>query len=69
MFKISDFLKSFFKAPHYVSGLDQFLKNFDKSRSRLSKSQRFERDKYQRIYQLRDNKITVKQSKQLWDKF
>jgi hypothetical protein len=67
--KIKNFIKSFFKTNKYVIPLDQFLKDFSKSNPRLSKSQQFEREKYKRIYQLRDNKITVAAKTSLWDKF
>lgn len=69
VFNIKTFLSSFFKTSNYVSELDQFFHGFDKNHPRLSSSQRYEREKYKRVYQLRDNKIMVKQVKQLWDKF
>jgi hypothetical protein len=42
------------KLTHYVSDIDQFLADFDRTHSQLSKTQQKERDKYQRINDLRD---------------
>lgn len=69
MLTIKNFFKSLFKNTHYVSELDAFLKSFDQAHPHLSKSQQYESEKYKRIYQLRDNKITMPVKKTVWDKF
>lgn len=61
--------KELFKSNNYISRLDQFLKGFDQAHPQLSASQYIERKKYQRIYQLRDNKITITDKKAMWDQF
>jgi hypothetical protein len=55
---------------NYVSGLDKFLNKFDKDHPQLSKSQQKERDKYERIYRLRDSdEKQVEDGKKLWEGF
>ena len=53
---------------HFVSEIDQFLAKFDQQHSE-SEAQRLEREKYQKIYQQRDEAITIPPSKRdiLWD--
>lgn len=53
----------------YVSEIDQDLQNFDKQHPLLSQSQQKDREKYARIYSLRDNAEQPKQSKTLWEAF
>ena len=62
-------MKSLFKNNHFVSELDQFLKAFDQTHPRLATSQVQEQQKYNRVYQLRDNKIAIHLPETLWDKF
>jgi len=62
-------IKALFKNNAYISKLDIFLKNFASSHPALSTSQLAEQEKYKRIYQLRDNKITIPIRKSFWDKF
>lgn len=47
------FLKQYFM-PEYVSTLDQCLQDYNKTHPQLSKSQRKEKEKFDRIYYLRD---------------
>lgn len=48
-------LKALLGLETYVSELDQFLTHLDREYPKLSLSQRKEKEKYNRIYQLRDN--------------
>ncbi len=47
-------IKKYFM-PEYISQLDRFLYEFDKNHRVESKSQRKEKEKFCRIYNLRDN--------------
>jgi len=62
-------LKELFNLTYYTSKLDQFLIDFDKSHPRLSASQLAEKEKYDRIYALRDNANQPEPKTTLWDKF
>lgn len=54
----------------YVSEVDQFLQKFDSNHPSLSLSQQKEKDKYQRIYRLRDHTDQSSEIDQtLWDQF
>lgn len=57
------------KLTRYVSDIDQFLIGFDQSHPDLSESQQYEKDKYRRIYGLRDNPSRSEQPKNLWEDF
>lgn len=52
-------IKNLLNLNFYVSELDRFLADYDKAHPDLSKSQRKEFEKYQRIYQFRDNPEAV----------
>jgi hypothetical protein len=54
---------------YYISALDQFLTHFDNENQTLSPSQRLERDKYKRIYQLRDHSDVPPPKKGFWENF
>ncbi|MCE3237274.1 MAG: hypothetical protein K0R24_255 [Gammaproteobacteria bacterium] len=55
---------------NYVSEIDLELQNFDKQHPSLSLSQQKEREKYERIYLLRDHpEQQVKKAKTLWENF
>jgi hypothetical protein len=55
---------------NYVSGMDKFLKKFDKDHPQLSPSQQKEQDKYKRIYKLRDtDEKPAADEKKLWEGF
>ncbi len=63
-------LRAFLGLNYYTSELDQFLTEFDHSHPTLTLSQRKEKEKYQRIYKLRDNPNAQKQEQDtLWDQF
>jgi hypothetical protein len=47
-------IKKYFM-PEYVSAVDRFLDDFDEKHPRESKSQRKEKEKFRRIYKLRDH--------------
>ena len=49
-------MKLFRKNKHYVSPIDKFFTEFDKKYPEKSRSQRDEIKKYERIYELRNNK-------------
>lgn len=48
---------------NYVSGIDQFLQEFDKKHPQLSLSQQKEQKKYRKIYYLRDVTERLQQPK------
>lgn len=57
---------------NFVSELDQFLESFDKKHPTLSESQQKERNKYLRIYRLRDTSSpaeTETPATKLWEGF
>lgn len=57
------------KLTNFVSDLDKFLNDYDNTHE-LSATQRKERDKFRKIYQLRDSASKVsKSSKELWEDF
>lgn len=62
-------LKEFFGLTYYISALDQFLIHFDRENPKLSDSQRKEKEKYTRIYQLRDNPNQPIFKEKFWDNF
>ena len=62
-------IKEFLGLTYYTSELDQFLLNYDQKHPRLSASQRAEKDKYTRVYQLRDNPEQAEPKETFWDKF
>lgn len=62
-------IKEFLGLSYYTSELDQFLSDFDKNHPRLSASQRAEKEKYARLYRLRDNPKQPETDETFWDKF
>jgi len=63
-------LKKWLNLDFFVSQLDQFLIQFDKTHPKKSASQRKEIEKYEQIYRLRDNPHASQPSREtLWDKF
>jgi len=63
-------LKEFLNLNFYISELDRFLKTFDKATNKLSASQLKEKNKYARIYQLRDKPSQPQIAEQsLWENF
>ena len=62
-------IKEFLGLAYYTSELDQFLSAFDKKNTKLSASQRQEKEKYERIYQLRDNPREQEPKTTFWDNF
>ena len=62
-------IKAFLGLTYYTSELDQLLAAFDKEYPALSASQRKEKEKYNRIYQLRDNPDRPESEESFWDKF
>jgi hypothetical protein len=70
MFNLMLKIRQFLNLTEYTSKLDLFLAAFDKAHPRSSASQRAEKKKYDRIYQLRDRKTETSQPKNtLWEKF
>jgi hypothetical protein len=57
------------KLTNYVSEVDQFFHQFDKKHPQLSTSQRKEREKYLRIYRLRDTTDRPPEAPKLWEGF
>jgi len=63
-------MKPYSVQKNFVSELDQFLQAFDKTHPRLSTSQCKEKEKYQRVYKLRDQVTDEKPTDStLWEKF
>lgn len=62
-------LKAFLGLTYYTSGLDQFLRHFDKNHTKLSASQRHEIEKSKRISCLRDLPEQSPDKSKFWDKF
>ena len=66
---IKEFLKEFFNLTYYTSQLDQFLSDFNQKHPKLSASQRAEKNKYDRIFEQRDQPSQPTPKKNLWDQF
>ncbi|OGT60168.1 MAG: hypothetical protein A3E85_04240 [Gammaproteobacteria bacterium RIFCSPHIGHO2_12_FULL_45_12] len=63
-------LREFFNLTYYTSKLDTFLKQFDREHPALSASQRREKEKYDRLYTLRDQAThQPKPETHLWENF
>lgn len=62
-------IRSILGLDYYTSEIDQFLKNFDKTHPNLSASQRKEKEKFTRIYQLRDDPKAHEINDDFWDNF
>lgn len=62
-------IKEFLGLGYYTSELDLFLTEFDKTHPKSSASQRKEKDKYARIYRLRDNPNQHEPNEKFWDRF
>ena len=62
-------LKEFLNLNSYISELDRFLKHFDQINNKLSHSQLKEKEKYTRIYELRDKPNTHLVKKSFWHNF
>lgn len=65
MFKLSEILG----LNRYISKLDQFITYYDRENPKLSASQIKEKEKYARIYHLRDTPSEVQPPEKLWDAF
>jgi hypothetical protein len=53
----------------FVSEIDQYLQKFDKQHPKPSLSQQKEREKYLRIYFLRDQPTHSEPIKKIWENF
>lgn len=62
-------IRHFLGLSYYQSELDQFLAEFDKSHPKLSTAQRLEKEKYDRIYAMRDKPAPTQPTPTLWEKF
>jgi hypothetical protein len=62
-------IRSILGLDYYTSEIDQFMKNFDKTHPNLSASQRKEKVKFARIYQLRDDPSAFESQDDFWDNF
>lgn len=69
MRKMIGVLKKFLGLAFYVSPLDKFLEAYDKENPKLSPSQKEEKEKYDRIMYLRDNKVHTQPKENFWSKF
>lgn len=62
-------LKEFLGLNYFTSELDQFMMNYGKTHPKLSCSQQKEKDKYDKIFSMRDDSYQIKAKKIFWDKF
>lgn len=62
-------IRKFLGLDYFTSEIDQFIIDFDKSHPKLSASQRLEKEKFKRIYQLRDNPHAIEQHDDFWHNF
>ena len=62
-------IKDFLGLAYYTSELDQFLHHFDHQSPTLSASQHKEKEKYARIFQLRDQTNQPEPIEKFWDNF
>lgn len=65
-------LKKLFKCKvtqYYVSDIDKFLAEFDRTHPQKSLSQKKEIAKYKRISDLRDNPVLTDLTSKIWDGF
>ncbi len=62
-------IKALLGLTYYISELDQFLIEYDKSHPKLSTSQRKEIEKYARVYALRDHPSEPPAKEIFWDNF
>jgi hypothetical protein len=70
MFKsITNKIREFLNLTYFTSKLDQFLNAFDQAHPRLSASQREEKEKYDRIFKLRDDANAKEDKKNFWSNF
>lgn len=62
-------IREFLGLSYYSSELDNFLSEFDKKHQKMSASQCKEKQKYARVYALRDNPNQPESKETIWDKF
>lgn len=62
-------IRAFLGLEYYTSGLDQFLMDYRKEHPRLSASQRKEKDKFERVKEMRDNPNYRGPYETFWEKF
>lgn len=62
-------IKTILGLDFYISELDQFLAELEKTYPKLSASQRAEKEKYARIYYLRDHAERKEVKKNMWEEF
>ena len=62
-------IKKLLNLNFYTSPLDLFLKKYDEEHPHLSASQRREKEKYQRVYNLRDKPSTSNDRPSFWSQF
>jgi len=62
-------IKSLLGLSYYISELDEFLKEYDKTHPKVSPYQRNEEEKYATIFTLRDHPDQSKTKESFWDKF
>ena len=61
--------KKFLGIDNFTSKIDEFLNDFDFTHPKLSTSQQAEKQKYDRINDLRDHVKSSQPKSTLWDKF
>lgn len=62
-------IKELLNLTYYTSKIDEFLAEFDKKYPKLSASQRKEKEKYARIFALRDLPEKAENKQTFWDQF
>lgn len=69
MRNIKEWLIQWLHLGYYTSKIDEFLSEFAKNHPKWSASKCQEKEKYARIFALRDNPTKPRQQKDFWDKF
>lgn len=62
-------IREFLNLGFYTSEPDQFLSEFDKNNPKMTASQQAEKEKYARVYQLRDNPLAPVAKTSFWKNF
>jgi hypothetical protein len=62
-------IKALLGLTYYISELDEFLTEYDKTHPKLSASQHIEVEKHVKIFTLRDHPDSLQPKEPYWDKF
>lgn len=67
--KLQKLLKKFLNINDYTSGIDQFLGKLERDKHHFSSSQRAEKEKYDRVFKLRDQSTATDTKPSMWEQF